>query len=78
MLKLIKIILSILAGVLVVYGLIKQNDNWMPVIQIILGLLFLMNARIAFQKGKKTDGFFSTGLFVYFIVVFALKLIWNI
>lgn len=78
MLKLIKIILSILAGVLVVYGLIKQNDNWMPVIQIILGLLFLMNARIAFQKGKKTDGFFSTGLCVYFIVVFALKLIWNI
>ncbi|RDU37189.1 hypothetical protein DRW41_10945 [Neobacillus piezotolerans] len=69
MLKLLRIIFSVIVISLAGYGLINENFEFQPVMMLFLSLVMLLMGIEEFQKGKKGTGWLSIGVFIFILFV---------
>lgn len=69
MLKLLKIILSLIVISLAGYGLINENFEFQPYMMLFLGLTMLVIGIEEFQKGQKGYGWLGIVLFIFTLIV---------
>ncbi|MDK8641887.1 DUF3953 domain-containing protein [Niallia taxi] len=71
MLKILRIIFSLIAGILAIYSLITNNNETMPIICGFLGLAFVVMGLTEWKKDKKaiTILLFATAGFGFYVVV---------
>ncbi|MFK9094289.1 DUF3953 domain-containing protein [Bacillus salipaludis] len=69
MLKLLKIILSVIVISLAGYGLINENFEFQPYMMLFFGLGMLVMGIEEFQKGQKGYGWLSIVVFIFILFV---------
>ncbi|WP_409271957.1 DUF3953 domain-containing protein [Neobacillus sp. SCS-31] len=69
MLKLLRIILSVIVILLAGYGLINENFALQPYMMLLLSFVMLLLGIEEFQKGKKGAGWLSIVVFILILFV---------
>jgi Protein of unknown function (DUF3953) len=77
MLKITRIILSVITILLAAYGLITGNFRFQPFIIFSLGLLFLVIGLIEFRKGRKSYGWVCIFTFLFSLFVSIQTFLWR-